>query len=90
MWLLTFLGVLGFFVWSLFADGLAARALSLMSGVFLGVALVIWTLGGHISAFRWWLGAEGERDTAKLIERLGPEWHCEHDLSASTATGITS
>ena len=37
-------------------------------------------MGGHVSAFHWWIGAEGERDTAKEIEKLGSEWHCEHDL----------
>ncbi|HVU76701.1 MAG TPA: nuclease-related domain-containing protein [Gaiellaceae bacterium] len=37
-------------------------------------------LGGHISAFRWWLGAEGERETARQIERLSAGWHCEHDV----------
>jgi hypothetical protein len=45
-----------------------------------GVLLVIYSLGGHISAYRGWLGAEGERETGKQIERLGSEWHCEHDL----------
>lgn len=59
---------------------MAARATAAMVGLMGGVLLVIWSLGGHVSAFHWWIGAEGERDTAKEIERLGPEWHCEHDL----------
>ena len=80
VWVLTLLGIGGFFVWSLLVDGHSARALALMWGVLLGVTLALWSIGGHITAFRWWLGAEGERDTAKEIERLGPEWHCEHDL----------
>lgn len=37
-------------------------------------------LGGHISAFRWQLGAFGEQDTAAQIERLDVRWHCEHDV----------
>jgi Nuclease-related domain len=40
----------------------------------------MWALGGHYSAFRWWLGAEGERETAAEIEKLGTDWYCEHDL----------
>ena len=45
-----------------------------------GILLVMYSLGGHISAYWWRLGAEGERETAKQIEKLGPDWHCEHDL----------
>jgi hypothetical protein len=72
--------IVGFAVWSFFAAGVAARALAAMAGLLVGVMLVLWSLGGHVSAFRWWVGAEGERDTGKEIERLGREWHCEHDL----------
>jgi hypothetical protein len=79
-WLLVSLGALGFASWSLLVDGLAARALAATAGVLGGVMLVLWSLGGHYSAFRWWLGAEGERETGSEIEKLGPEWHCEHDL----------
>jgi hypothetical protein len=79
-WFLIVVGVLGFFAWSLSVDGYAARVLALAAGALLGCGFVVWSLGGHISAFRWWLGAEGERETAREIERLGPEWHCEHDL----------
>jgi hypothetical protein len=62
------------------AGGTSARLLAMVGGFMLGAAFVVWALGGHVSAFRWWLGAEGERETAKEIERLAPEWHCEHDL----------
>jgi hypothetical protein len=41
---------------------------------------VLWSLGGHVSAFRWLLGAAGERETGSEIEMFGREWHCEHDL----------
>lgn len=81
---LTWLGIsvvtVGFVVWSFFVPALAARTLWLMAGIFIGVMLVVWNLGGHISAFRWWLGAEGERETAKELESLNSDWHCEHDL----------
>lgn len=73
-------GTAGFATWSAFAGEVAGRLLAAMAGMIVGAATVVWSLGGHISAFRWWLGAEGERDTAKRIERLGPEWHCEHDV----------
>jgi Nuclease-related domain len=80
IWLVTGLAAIGFAVWSYYAGHVAGLFLAGMSGLIVGVLLVMWSLGGHISAFRWWLGAEGERETAKEIERLGPEWHCEHDL----------
>ena len=79
-WLSICLCVVGFAVWSGFATGVGARVLAAAAGVLAGVLLVLWALGGHVSAFRWWLGAEGERETGKEIEKLGPEWHCEHDL----------
>jgi hypothetical protein len=67
-------------VWSFYLGDVAGRVLAGVSGFLLGIMFVVFSLGGHISAFRWWIGAEGERDTAKVIERLGAEWHCEHDL----------
>lgn len=79
-WLVASAGAAGFAAWSLSAGGIAARLLAGMAGVFVGVLFVVWSLGGHVSAFRWWIGAEGERETAKEIERLDQEWHCEHDL----------
>lgn len=80
VWLISALGAVGFGVWSFFAGRITGRFLAGMSGVVLGVLWFMWALGGHISTFRWWVGAEGERETAKQIERLGVEWHCEHDL----------
>jgi hypothetical protein len=80
IWLFVTLGIVGFATWSFFVSGVAGRALAAMAGLLAGSLLVMWALGGHISAFRWWLGVEGERATAQEIERLGPEWHCEHDL----------
>jgi hypothetical protein len=79
-WMTVTFGAVGFAVWSFLASGFSGRALAWMSGVLVGALLVVWALGGHVSAFRWWLGAEGERATAKEIERLGSGWHCEHDL----------
>jgi hypothetical protein len=80
VWLFASVGVLGFAVWSFFASGVASRALAATAGLLAGVLVVVWALGGHVSTFRWWLGAEGERATAREIERLGPAWHCEHDV----------
>jgi hypothetical protein len=79
-WLFAFSLLVAFAVWSLIATGMVARLMAAMAGLVGGTLFVMWSLGGHISAFHWWLGAEGERDTAKQIEQLGPEWHCEHDL----------
>jgi len=67
-------------VWSFYAGRIGGRLFAGISGFTAGVFFVIFSLGGHVSAFRWWLGAEGERETARQIEKLGPEWHCEHDL----------
>src|SRR4051794_12475595 len=71
---------LGLVVWSQFTSPNAARLLDLAAGFLLGVFFLAWALGGHISAFSWQLGAFGEQDTAKEIESLGREWHCEHDV----------
>jgi hypothetical protein len=79
-WLLSSAAVVAFAAWSMFATGVAARALAGTAGVFIGVLFVMWALGGHISAFRWWIGVEGERATAREIAKLGDEWHCEHDV----------
>ncbi|HST17915.1 MAG TPA: nuclease-related domain-containing protein [Gaiellaceae bacterium] len=79
-WLLASIGVIAFAGWSVVATPVAGRLLAGVSGAFLGVMFVLWALGGHVSAFHWWVGAQGERDTAREIERLGDEWHCEHDL----------
>jgi hypothetical protein len=80
VWLAVPVAIVGFAAWSLLVNGVAARALAAMAGILAGVMFVLWSLGGHVAAFRWWLGAEGERDTGSEIEKLGPEWHCEHDL----------
>jgi hypothetical protein len=80
IWLAIALAIVGFAVWSVLSGPVGARLFAAMAGLLAGVVFVIWSLGGHVSTFRWWLGAEGERDTAKEIERLEPGWHCEHDL----------
>lgn len=68
----------GFAVWSGFTAGVAARVLAGSTGVLVGVLLVGWMLGGHVSALSWFLGSEGERMTGTQIEKLGADWHCEH------------
>ena len=76
-------GAVGLAVWSFYAERVASRVLAEASGALFGGLLVLVALGGHISAYRWWLGAEGERETAKQIEKLPASWHCEHDLEFS-------
>lgn len=49
-------------------------------GVVLTLTVFYWLLGGRASNLRWWWGVQGERFTAQEIERLGNEWHCEHDV----------
>ena len=80
VWLFGTAMIAGAAASALYLDGIAARFVAATGGFLLGVFFVMFSLGGHISAFRWWLGAEGERETGKQIEKLGPEWHCEHDL----------
>jgi hypothetical protein len=79
-WLGVALAAIGLFVWSFYTDPLGTRILALSSGILIGVLFVMWALGGHISSFRWWQGAEGERQTAREIEKLDGDWHCEHDI----------
>jgi hypothetical protein len=79
-WLFAIALIVAFAAWSLFSTGMVARFMASIAGFVAGALFVMWSLGGHVSTFHWWIGAEGERDTAKQIERLGPEWHCEHDL----------
>jgi nuclease-like protein len=79
-WSLIILAVIGLTVWSAFTGEITGRVLAATAGLLVGMLFVFWALGGHVSAFRWRLGAMGERDTGKEIEKLGPEWHCEHDL----------
>ncbi len=49
-------------------------------GVFLMMGVFAWMIGGHASALPWLWGVEGERRTGAALERLGPDWHCEHDI----------
>jgi hypothetical protein len=79
-WLVALTCMIGSGVSSFYVDDIASRVLAATSGFCFGVLLVVYALGGHISAFRWWQGALGERDTAKEIEKLSTDWHCEHDL----------
>jgi hypothetical protein len=79
-WLIALTSVVGSAFYSFYVGRTASRILAATSGFSLGVLLVMYMLGGHISAFRWWQGVIGERDTAKEIEKLSADWHCEHDL----------
>jgi hypothetical protein len=68
---------------SLLTHGVPARIYAAVFGAALVVAAFGWTIGGHVSSLTWWWGVQGERNTAKEIEKLGPEWHCEHDVELS-------
>ena len=89
VWLFVTLGILGFAAWSLLVSGMAARALAAAAGVIAGVLLVVWSLGGHYSAFHWWLGAEGERETGGEIEKLVRNGTASTTWNMSGAIGIT-
>jgi hypothetical protein len=80
VWTLGLFLIVAFAIWSFYLGRVPGRVMAASAGFLLGAFTVVFSLGGHISAFRWWLGAEGERQTAAEIERLGSEWHCEHDL----------
>lgn len=79
-WLGISLLAIGLAVWSGYSAGIAARVLAGASGALGGILLALWALGGHVSAFAWLLGTEGERMTGKEIEKLGADWHCEHAI----------
>ncbi len=72
--------ILAFGTWSLLADGLIARIAAAVFGGAVAMLLVGWVIGGHVSSLPWLWGVQGERYTAKEIEKLGAEWHCEHDM----------
>lgn len=80
VWLALTAGTVGFVAASAVTDGNGSRALALGAGLLVGVMLAMWAIGGHYTAFSWWIGAEGERSTAREIEKLGSSWHCEHDI----------
>src|SRR5690349_21755118 len=80
VWTVAVAFVLGTAIYSSYLGRFSGRLFAAMSGFGVGVLVVVASHGGHVSAFRWWLGAEGERLTAKQIERLPDDWHCEHDL----------
>ncbi|MGH3001235.1 MAG: nuclease-related domain-containing protein [Gaiellaceae bacterium] len=80
MWLAAVALALALTVWSFYVGRVAGRFLTGVAGTMIGALLFVYALGGHISAHRWWLGGEGERDTAQQIEKLGSDWHREHDV----------
>ena len=80
VWLLGVLLAVAFGVWSFYLGRVPGRFMAAMTGFLVGVFTVVYSLGGRVSAFLWWLGAEGERQTASEIEKLSTDWHCEHDL----------
>lgn len=67
-------------IWSFFVSDFVGRFLAFVAGTSVAMLIFMWQLGGHVSVFRLWIGVEGERETARQIERLGSDWHCEHDL----------
>jgi hypothetical protein len=80
IWLLAAAVAIGLAAWSLVDHGLVARLLAASTGFLVGAFFFAWSFGGHVSSFPWLIGAEGERETAKAVEKLGAGWHCEHDL----------
>lgn len=80
VWLIVPIVIIGLAAWSFYVGRVSGRILAAASGFGAGILFVVYSLGGHISAFRWWIGAEGERETANQIEKLSSDWHCEHDL----------
>jgi hypothetical protein len=65
--------ILGLCVWSGFAGDVAGRVPAFIAGGLLGLGFAAFAIGG--------LRDKAEGETAELIERLGREWHCEHDLA---------
>ena len=63
------------------ADGWIRVMAAGVLGFLAAIAIAIWTAGGHVSNLTWSWGAEGERRTGALLEKLGGEWHVEHDIA---------
>jgi len=51
----------------------------MLAGALVTVAVVGW-LVGDVHALTWAWGAVGERDTAAMLDDLGSDWQCVHDL----------
>ena len=62
------------------ADSWVRVTAAAVLGFLAAIALVMWAAGGHVSNLTWSWGAEGERRTGALLEKLGAEWRVEHDI----------
>lgn len=49
-------------------------------GALAAVVAVGWMIGGHVRSLPWAWGAEGERDTAAVLDELDEGWECVHDV----------
>ena len=80
-WIFIVVAPLAFAALAWYADSRALQFLAAaVFGAFVTMAFVFWFMGGHASALHWRWGVEGEQMTAAEIEKLGPDWHCEHDI----------
>jgi hypothetical protein len=89
-WLTLIGGIVASLVLTIVTHGLTQLVFAGITGALITVVVVGWMIGGHVRSLPWVWGAEGERDTAAVLDELGEGWECVHDLPGSAATGITS
>src|ERR671924_238330 len=49
-------------------------------GFAVAIGLVGWEIGGDAHLLPWLWGVVGERQTESVLEQLGSEWLCVHDV----------
>jgi len=72
--------ILGSLVAVIVTTGVSQLIFAGLAGALVTVAVVGWLVGGHVRSLSWAWGAVGERDTAAVLDELGAEWVCVHDL----------
>jgi hypothetical protein len=67
-------------VLTIVTHGLTQLVFAGITGALVTILVVGWMIGGHVRSLPWIWGAEGERDTASVLDELGEGWECVHDL----------
>ncbi len=79
-WLTLIGGIVASLVLTIVTHGLTQIVFAGITGALITVVVVGWMIGGHVRSLPWVWGAEGERDTAAVVDELGEGWECVHDL----------
>jgi hypothetical protein len=78
-WAMLIVAIAGSIIAVLVTTGVMQLVFAGLVGALITVAVVGW-LVGDVRALRWAWGAAGERDTQEVLERLGDDWTCVHDI----------